>query len=275
MDVYGYICEVVKFKEIPLGIDSLEEQFLHHILHGHKNAYQMRSLLKKEGTPMAYKNVHRRIKKLFEANLIEEIKIEGGFKHGARNYKLTTRGLVYIFSELGAVLNINKISTYSENILFKTLVYPYFERNTIKYATYSLIGLIESYLEECCQITRYALEFMVEYIEPGTNMTAAELVRLPPIAKLQIQLNWHIKSFIVKTAIMKEGLIKWDDLNEQRPHHYFPSRGKIKCTANDRLETFSLLSEDKKFMNALEEIEEEFSEGYDKLIELKNKKKNS
>jgi hypothetical protein len=126
-------------------------------------------------------------------------------------------------------------------------------------ATYSL-SLIENYLEECSQLTRYALEAVRDYIQ--TDMKSSELFDCPPIEILQYQLNWHIKSFLLKIAIMTKDLIDWRTFRED----------KFQCTANDRIETFILLSGDKKFMKALEEIERPFREGYGKLIELKNKK---
>jgi hypothetical protein len=155
-------------------------------------------------------------------------------------------------------------------MLFRTFLYPYFERNTIKAATYSLSRLIENYLEECCQITRYALEMVVDYVEP--DMKSSELLESSPIIILQYQLNWHIKSFILKTAIMTEDLIDWRNLAEQGTEHPFSPKGVIRCIANDRIKTFALLSDDKKFMKALEEIEKQFSESYNNIIELKNKK---
>ena len=216
---------------------------------------------------MAYKNVHRRIRYLFELNLIEEIKKDGGFKHGAINYKLTTRGLVYLFSELGfnAPSSSKIVLSYMDNILFTTFLDPYFERRTIRSATYSLSRLIENYLNECSQMTRYALESMVYYSYP--DMQPSDLWDAPPIQVLEYQLNWHIQSFILKTAIMKDDFVDWRNL-ERLTERPFGSR-KIHCIANDRIDTFALLSGDKKFMKALEEIEDEFSEGFNKLVEFK------
>jgi hypothetical protein len=267
MDILEYIYEVIKIKSIPLGLDNVDEIFLFHILEGHTSAYQIYLILEKG---IAYKNVHRRIKRLFEANMIEEVETKGGFKHGAKNYKLTTRGLVYLFAEL-VIPDIGNISlTYSENILFRTFLYPYFERNTIKSATYSLLRLLENYVVDCCQMTRYALDIMVTYLSPeDIDIKSSEFVDSPPINKLQFQLNWHIRSFLLKIPSMKDEIVDWRYLTNQTAENRFPSQDNIICTANDRIETFFLLSKDKKFMNALQEIERDFHEGYHKLVELK------
>lgn len=274
MDILGYISEIIKNGPIPIGIDEVDEQYLYYILEGHTSAYKIHSLIQKQKGSTAYKNVHRRIKKLFKSELIEEVKSEGGFKHGAINYKLTTRGLVYFFSELG-VPNLYSIpSLYSENILFGTFLYSYFEKKTIKSATYSLIRLMENYLEECCMITRYALDILVTYLEPGqTSVNPDDFGILPPIEKLYFQLNWHVKSFLLKVAIMKDEHIDWRDSIPMHPEDRFPSQEKILCSANDKIETYDLLSEDRKFMQALNAVQTDFTQGYQKLLQVKNNKK--
>jgi hypothetical protein len=277
MDVLGYIYEVIGPTRMDGYIGPLEEEFLEFILRGTSSAYQIFSRLKKEKdmSPIAYKNVHRRIKKLLELNMIEEIKTQNGFKHGARNFRLNTRGIVYIFSELG-VPHKNEIllSYYSENTLFKTFLYPYLETNTIKSATYSLLKVIENYLEECCRITRYALHWMTDYADPtDPNTTWENMLGSPPIEVLQYQLNWHIQSFILKLCILTEDTVDWRHYPNVDPATHFPSMEKIRCTANDRIETFDLLAHDKKFMKALGGIEKRFSEGYSKIIELRSRKR--
>jgi hypothetical protein len=232
MDILEYIFEITEPTQIH-NIGQSEEVFLEFILEGTTSPYQIFSRLKKEEAMprLAYKNVHRRIKKLLDLNMIEEIKTEGGFKHGARNFRLTTRGIIYTFTELGAPPKSNMLlSYYSENTLFKTFLYPYFEANTIKSATYSLFRLIENYLEECCRITRYALEWQTGYadlIDPKT--TRGDILDSPPIQILQYQLNWHIQSFILKLSIMTEDIIDWHNYTNvsDEARMRFPSMGKI------------------------------------------------
>jgi hypothetical protein len=154
------------------------------------------------------------------------VKIEGGFKHGARNYKLTTRGLLCIL---------------------------------IKSATYSLIRMIESYLEECCQITRYSLEMLVEYSDDDEEIIEPnEIGTYPPLKVLYLQLIWHIKSFLLRVTIMKEEHTDWRHIRPPLPvppELRFPTEGKIRCTADDGMQTYELLSRDQKFMHAIRDIE--------------------
>jgi hypothetical protein len=112
------------------------------------------------------------------------------------------------------------------------------------------------------------MRVLVYYTYPDIKPT--ELVEAPPIRILQFQLNWHIQSFLLKTAIITEDLVDWRHFAHQFSCMFSQSKASISF-ADDKLETFALLSGDRKFMKALEEIEAQFSEGYNKLIELKNK----
>jgi hypothetical protein len=104
---------------------------------------------------LAYKNVHRRIRRIHEAGLIEEITKQGGYKHGAINYRLTSRGLMYLFSELMTPKNIHEIMLkYSQNTLFKFFVYGFFEKQTLTRSTPTLEFLLQDYIEEGCQKIR-------------------------------------------------------------------------------------------------------------------------
>jgi hypothetical protein len=274
MGILGYISEIARAGSIPRLIERGDEIYLHWILDGHTSAYKICLVHKKEYGPIAYKNVHRRIKKLFNANLIEDVKIEGGFKHGARNYKLTTRGLLCIFGELLIPRNINNILLmYPDNTLFAAFLYPYFEKRTIKSATYSLIRMIESYLEECCQITRYSLEMLVEYSDDDEEIIEPnEIGTYPPLKVLYLQLIWHIKSFLLRVTIMKEEHTDWRHIRPPLPvppELRFPTEGKIRCTADDGMQTYELLSRDQKFMHAIRDIESDFYKGYQKLQKLR------
>ena len=99
-----------------------------------KSAYMIWDIRRKQGRPMNYKNVHTRIKKLEKLNLIE--KTPGRFSRGAIQYQLTTQGLFYQVSkrpehELELLSLKELIENYGDNIIFKTLLFPYFEIKTL------------------------------------------------------------------------------------------------------------------------------------------------
>src|SRR5918992_500670 len=78
--------------------------------------------------------------------------IEGKFFSGGRHYRLTPAGLFYILSKLEGYSPILLVK-YEDSTLLKTLIYQYFETETIKRCTARLYAEITRYLRECCQIT--------------------------------------------------------------------------------------------------------------------------
>ena len=121
-----------------------------------KSAYTIWDIRRKLRRPMNYKNVHTRIKKLEKLNLIE--KMPGKFSRGAIKYQLTTQGLFYQVSRSPEheleLLSLNKLlDTYGDNIIFKTLLLPYFETKTLRHAKPNMYFTILAYLGECYRVT--------------------------------------------------------------------------------------------------------------------------
>jgi hypothetical protein len=257
MDPNRYISDFLCSERI--NIDLFQEILLHHILDGYTSAYKLYSLFKAKkflGRVPPYKNVHKRIRKLHKGGLIEEIQQPGGYKHGAINYRLTSRGLVYMFSELFTPKDIRAVmAKYPTNSLFKFFVYDYFDRKTLEHSTVTLTSLLQNYIAEGCQKIRlfvdsslvdsYSVYEGEGYFNPGNFLRDI----------LVYQLEWHKRSFILKVATLKGELIDWENKR-----------------ANDRQETLELLASDKKFMAALKEYGGEFRKGYDTLILLSNKR---
>lgn len=93
---------------------------------------------------MAYKNVHKIVKQLHSLKLIEvvgkeTIKKERESIHNPKYYRLTTGGIFSLiynhqFSLVSSGMqNIKKFfQNYSENILFRTILYSYFEEQSLE-----------------------------------------------------------------------------------------------------------------------------------------------
>jgi hypothetical protein len=119
---------------------------------------------------------------------------------------------------------------------------------------------------------------MAKYVDVDSDdpyITHAEILSMPPIRVLEYQLNWHVQSFILKLSFMTNDVIDWWWIaslhKDPETRKRFPSVEKIRCMANDRMETYTLLANDKKFIKALDIVEKRFSTGYKTIIELKNK----
>jgi hypothetical protein len=275
MDTLGYIFEVSK-GGIVRGHTWNDLHYLDDILHGYSTKYKLYSKLKTEGSPISYKNIHRRVERLLQNQLIKEITISGGYKHGARNFELTERGLTYLISEIGIPSDLPQfISVYKDSILFKTFVFNAFELKTVKNATYSLLRLLQNYLNECCLLVVSMLEGPAysQGMESGNHLVLEldDISTSSDLLELRLYLNWQIRSFLIKVCILKDEFIDWRESMLPSLDTRFPTQGKIKCEANDREETRYLLSNDRKFMRAVRELNTDFIQGYDKLSKVVNK----
>lgn len=167
-----YISEISKFPNRNYDLGPVASKMLMLFAnYPYMSTYQIFSLLKKKGgdvREMAYKNVHKRIKQLHSLNLIEKVEkqslqniLEESI-HNPTYYRLTTGGifhLIYKDNYLNDVFGENIFYNYSGNIIFKTLLYPYFEKETLS-KIYWLITFTEilNYLNKCCVITNEIVE---------------------------------------------------------------------------------------------------------------------
>jgi hypothetical protein len=200
---------------------------------------------------MAYKSEYITIKRLQELNLIEE---EGKFLGGAITYKLTTCGLFYIFSNV-TTYSPKLLVKYQDNILLKTLLYPYFETDTIKSCTARLYSVITRYLRTCCESTLSIIK-----------TTANTEERDGYIKGLESELEWHVKTLGFKIAIMyNESNILGtspDIDNDNAKVAFYELESAMKTT----------LSNDDRFINLLDRLQKEFQEGYKELIDLRRQR---
>jgi hypothetical protein len=266
MDVKGYISEVCNDPIIG-SIDAGDEFFLERISEGFNSAYKIYKDHQRFHS-ISYKNVHQRVQKLLKYALIEEVLVPGGLKHGAKNYRLKTRGIVYIFTELLKTRNFTIfILSHQANILFKTFLEPFLETRTIKAATYSLSILLANYITECCEITRNCINLAMDYSYDDKISVNSDFFNIPPIAYMYYRLNSSIQSFIVRSAVLDIDSENYMDdvINKAWRKEPLPSEGKILCLAHDRDQTQSLLSKDRKFMKSLREVEYKFRIGFDAL----------
>ena len=85
--------------------------------------------------PHAYININKRVRKLYQSGFLEEVKVPGGFLHGARNYKISEKGFVFLFAH-NVHLNFYKyFGELSKTKLFQIFIAPYFDNNTIQECT--------------------------------------------------------------------------------------------------------------------------------------------
>jgi hypothetical protein len=256
MDYNEYISVAKrKFKEVKVtdnDIDFLINNLLQwELKHGSFSTYKIYSHLKDMEDFIAYKNVHLKIRKLFSCGLIEEV--EGKYFHGAKFYRISPNGWFNLI--LRGVFNYALICKpaitkyYNDNIIFKTFIFPYFEIETLRHFSDSTIGM---YLYDCCQTTLLS----IEALKPDGE----KIFEVSREKRLERIIN---DKYIMDIIDVNESIT--DELDLQIKSFLFEQ-----IITNSRMQ--SVLSKDKKFMAAIEDIEKEFRTEYNKVMELKNKK---
>ena len=101
------------------------------------------------------------IKKLLNFKLIEKVENKIS-KHGAIDYRLSTGGLYYlIYNKRREFIGLFKkvLHYYDQNIIFKTLLYPYLQKSSLEdIIDTALISKVCAYLQECCEEIQSVLE---------------------------------------------------------------------------------------------------------------------
>lgn len=219
---------------------------------GHYSAFKITSYIKARRQPIAYKDEYTTLKRLQQLNLIEEE--EAKFLRGTVYYKLTTVGLFYILTNMSSYPP-TLLTRYQDNILLKTLLYPYIEIGTIRSCTAHLYSVITRYLKECCEITIHTLHD----IKGAISSEHSERY----VNGLQFDLEWQAKVLGFQLAIMysESNILRVnpDVANDNSKVAFYELESTMKL----------LLSKDDRFMHLIREVEKEFSEGYKEILELK------
>jgi hypothetical protein len=191
------------------------------------------------------------ILKLQEMQLIEEG--QGKFFSGSANYKLTEQGIFYLLSELEEYPPVLLIK-YSESLVLQTLIYQFFDTQTIKRCTANMYSEITKYLKQCCTTTIAKLDSL------KSSPTEDDLSER--IKELELDLTWLAKILVLKLAMM------------------YSEAGILSSTAgmtkdNAKVAMYELendmkrvLSKDNKFRKILDTANNDLSEGYQEIRKM-------
>lgn len=260
--------EIKNYRRITLG--QREEQFLKMITEGEegRSAYSIYSELNEgetnngkarripEGilTPntdsMSYKNVHKRVKRLESLGLIEGM-LERKQKGKEIKYMVTSRGL---FQQLlgyqwkGSFVVLPLI--YKDDIIIQTILYRYFELETVKKLIEIFGGwLFNSFIRKCC-------EQIQQYVDGLLNELELEYPRYYS-DKNTVAAFFHPESRMGKFI---DEMIR----NEAKNLVHEIVRESAKDKYKDNFPNPILLN-DEEFRKLLEEIKNEIQEGYKRL----------
>lgn len=246
-----YMSEVSTYERIELG--EAEKSFLFKIMSGQDSSFKITSYIKSRRQPMVYKSEHATVERLQKLNLIEQ---EGKLLRGSIYYRFTTCGLFYIFSTMLSYPPTLLIK-YQDNIILKTLIYPYLQIDTIRRCTARSYFAITQHLRECCETTLYALG--------DIKASNVEEDRKKYVKRLGFDLEWHAKALGFKLALMYNE----SNMLMTNPESDKDNANVVLYELENAMKT--LLSNDNKFMELLQLVEKEFGEGYKEFMELKKK----
>jgi len=102
--------------------------------------------------PASYKNTHKRVKRLAQLKLIEEVK--GKYERGARYYRISTYGRIAFLASFKS--EVRSYITSNRGMVLQDLLFQFFEKETIdSFSSLKEFPTVDigDYLHECCSIT--------------------------------------------------------------------------------------------------------------------------
>jgi hypothetical protein len=209
---------------------------------------KIRSYFRFRSQSAASKYEQSAARRLLELGLIQII--EGKFLSGSTNYSLTEKGIFCALSKLEEYPPVLLIRYSNSNVL-ETLLYQFFEVQTIKKCTASLYAEVTRYLKRCTTRTISSLE--------GIKNSRSEEQKNERIRELDLDLMWSAKILVLKLAMM------YSEANILRS-----TSGMTKDNAKVAIyelenETKGLLAKDSRFKAFLNLTYEELVEGYDEI----------
>jgi hypothetical protein len=255
VDYSAYFSAIAKYQRVKLG--ETERSSLLRIINAPESTSKIASYFKLKRRQAARFNDdhYASIKILQNIDLIEDAQ-EEKFLRGATYYRLTTWGLFYTLSNM---VNYppQLFMKYQNNVILKTLLYPYFEADTIENCTSRLYSVLTQYLHEACNITLDKLEA----IKSMTDTKDKER----HIKGLQFDLESHAKVLGFKLAVMynESNILTTNpdvmDDNAKVALYELESSMKIR------------LSRDNRFMQFLQVVQKDCQDGYKELTRLKER----
>jgi hypothetical protein len=248
--------EIRKFRRAKLGrteklfliVISRELTSAYRISADIKNGYIITSegIISADIKPMAYKNVRKTVKRLYSLGLIDQV--EGNFKRNAKMYKLTTKGLIEQLLDVNPLLP-DVFEVYKDDPIIQTLIYQYFELETIKEFETVPLMQFRRYLRSCCEAILNALDihrYEANFIKRNT----------PPKSEHKVDDHDYLLPDYVNEAIKNEAkkyvfeIVKMS--KDENPYQNGP---------NSNLYPRQALLKDSKFIDLLQEIRKEFDDG--------------
>jgi hypothetical protein len=251
----GYTDEIKKYKKIMLG--ETEIMFLDIYSNRTVSAYEITQILENSGMHMSYKNVHRRVKRLTELQLIKKDSVDP--KHMSIIYKITAQGIFQMLLE-GHLFFTNWLIKNHKDPILHAILFQFFCEETIqKFNTLARLKVLADYLKKCCEgILAIISAFQSSY---NQNKRSSHLeYAINELIQDELR-NFIFQIISVKKLPVRDfGLI---DYNKPWFSEVGNEKELIQKTDPDYSEAFpkATLMRDRKFMKLLSEIKSDFETG--------------
>ena len=184
------------------------------------------------------------VSRLLGLKLLTEKK--GLILRGMRKYQLTSTGLFYVLSETMSYPP-SLLKKYSDDPILKTLLFQYFETDTIASSTARFYSIIMQYLKQCCRTTLNWLEDTQNSDEDRKNkmmnLLLLELALNAKLLALRIIIMYSDSTILSLTPKSKTG---------DPDVAYYELESNMK----------EILAKDSKFIEHLHKTNADFKSGY-------------
>jgi hypothetical protein len=231
----GYMLEL--YRSNKQGIErklDIYDLLIYFVFGEYTSTYAIYSNHKKQDRVISYKNVHKKVRRLFSLGLIKVAKRSQ--KHGAIFYRLSTLGIFYLLSFRYKIFSISYlVKNYGGDELLKLCIYPYFERSTLEAIQHNHVAhLILEYLADCCEHIESNLrnareleakKFSKHFIFDWDKVPGLESGQLIEYLKVIHSLDWLNEETIIEkkdntvikiSSVGNAGNTVWIKLNQDK-----------------------------------------------------------
>lgn len=257
----GYLAEISTYERVE-KLREIERSTFFKIM----NIFQPASYFRLRRHREPYnKDEQDAIKRLREFNLIEVQDKRKSLLGRETIYVLTTSGLFYIFSNLLSYPP-QLLTRYQDNIILNTILFPYFEVDTIERSTGRFYSVITQYLQECCRTTLHR----IDSIEKSTtanptnmNLKNGDRERHVKILESDLQLNAKLIAFRLGVMYSEPNILVMVNSDDVADDSARVAMYELESTMK------TILSKDKKFMQLLKVVQVDFEYAFKEFMELK------
>jgi len=247
MDYSNYFSILYDYEKKQVGTD--EKSILFKVINNVDLSAQIGSYLKLRDRNQIGDNPT--ITKLLGLKLLNEKK--GLILRGMRKYQLTSTGLFYVLSETRNYPP-SLLKKCSNDPILLTLLYQYFEVDTIASSTARFYSIITQYLKQCCRIT-------LNWLEDTQNSNEEHKKQMMNHLLFELELNAKLLALRIIVMYSDSNILSLTPKSETGDSEsaYYELESNMK----------EILGKDNKFVELLHKTDADFKNGYKEFTDSK------